>query len=437
MYKPLKIISVALLSLLFISAAINAQKEYKYTATLSDGTKIEMVAIVNDEGDAVVTSVSELPDESNKVTILEAYLVGFMQGCQASIPKQYWSQCNQPFATEVNLDEQTQANLAIAVNSALESIALDPVSLDTYQEETLKILEMLDGRYAEWMSAWLTESSAVPEATVPTSTTRAIKTPLPTITPRPTNTPSPTATPTPTEIANLSSEEIEQLIKTAPTLSYDEMLRRYRQYEGEIVHMRGIITSIENPDSNYVPHRLAIISDGTDWGDKDDFSIIAGYSGQERLMIRDSIDIWGVLKGVENDVYGPHPVLETLHLELFGLDPSVAEQCKSQSGIPLQLTPMDIVHFFEDCAGATVSITGIVEDSNPQTGQFVLKTYNYGYWDKSDEVIALYSGEEFVLDGDEITITGMIDDELVLSEYLGGHFSARPFITVTTYEFVE
>jgi len=173
------------------SQIYSQQDEITYTATLSNGLKISIDVTVNDQGRPVVTAVNELTDESNIITAVEGYRVGFIHGCRISIPEKFREKCYPLELTMPLITEKDKTDLSTAIANSIKAYALEPKSEDAYTKATLKVEQLLGELYGKWISEYKTNSLA-PVGGVPSQTSDPLGTPKPTETSIPTNTPTPT-----------------------------------------------------------------------------------------------------------------------------------------------------------------------------------------------------------------------------------------------------
>lgn len=122
------------------------------------------------------------------------------------------------------------------------------------------------------------------------TSTPALKVVLPTVTPTPR---LPTITPTPrppTATPTVTPDPAEIKAAAIELPAYKELLRHIETYTGQFVHFQGEIAQVLDDGG------VAILRVEVEPG----YAVYARYSGSERFLKTDIVEVWGTVDGVED-----------------------------------------------------------------------------------------------------------------------------------------
>ena len=231
--------------------------------------------------------------------------------------------------------------------------------------------------------------------------------------------------PTPTPSVAVDTTDLETLAAQAQEYSHEDMVRRNRKLQGELVHIKGFVDGVANGLEDSEKRLEILFEEGEyftwDW----EKTVYADYSGDLRFVENDEVEVWGTLGGIEQDFMdNPHPIIDVVHVELLSTDPSVPVQCiesrnrAATASSPAELqeaavsaTAEDILRYFDDCSGAIVRLEGEVSSTEYTEEMEILDVSmpdEEGLVWNNHVVKAEYTGEEAILEEDVVAIIGQV-----------------------------
>lgn len=249
-------------------------------------------------------------------------------------------------------------------------------------------------------------------------------------------------------------EDLDALKANATDVSFDDMARRNKELRNVVVHFSGQVDKV-SMSSEQGPKRIAIRTVLNDYGWEWQNTVWVDNDSDLLLLEGDEVEVWAHLTGLERGSSELHPTLEAVHIEVTSDDDSVPEKCVESSTKALSAatieelveaatdaSPMDIARFLDDCRGAVVQFSGVVEAADYGRGEIDVDTDTLeGNWSSDNYRVEVDKDAVFLI-GDKVTVIGIVDDELFVNKYwtsadIGAFDEIQPRVSATSVQITE